>query len=129
MLVYMGKINFITHFFLNILQRKSNLIILGNIGVPGHTPKTIVSIWRKPHCLNVGKNSTSSFRFSLRCWKDLILQTCNFGYFGHTWLCTLKMIMSTYRKLPCLFRGRKSTSSPTFFCKYWKDTRHFYLGC
>ena len=44
MLVYMGKINFITHFFLNILQRKSNLIILGNIGVPGHTPKTIVSI-------------------------------------------------------------------------------------
>ena len=30
------KINFITHFFLKILQRNSKLVILGNLGVPGH---------------------------------------------------------------------------------------------
>ena len=37
MLVYMGKINFITHFFLKILKTKVNLVILGNIAAPGHT--------------------------------------------------------------------------------------------
>ena len=44
MLVYMQKINFITHFFLKILQRNSKLVILGNLGIPGYTPNMIVSI-------------------------------------------------------------------------------------
>ena len=44
MLVIMQKINFITHFFLKILQRNSKLVILGNLGMPGHTPKMIVAI-------------------------------------------------------------------------------------
>ena len=39
------KINTITHFFLKILQRNSKLVILGNLGMSGHTPKMIVSIW------------------------------------------------------------------------------------
>ena len=30
------KINFITHFFLKILQRNNKLVILGNLGMPGH---------------------------------------------------------------------------------------------
>ena len=30
------KINFITHFFLKILQRNSKLVVLGNLGMPGH---------------------------------------------------------------------------------------------
>ena len=29
-------INYITHFFLKILQRNSTLVILGNLGMPGH---------------------------------------------------------------------------------------------
>ena len=45
----MQKINFITHFFLKILQRNSKLIILGNLGMADHTPKTIVSIWNIWH--------------------------------------------------------------------------------
>ena len=31
------KINCITHFFLNMLYRNSKLVILGNLGMPGHT--------------------------------------------------------------------------------------------
>ena len=31
------KINFITHFFLKILQRNSKLAIFGNLGMPDHT--------------------------------------------------------------------------------------------
>ena len=44
MLVGIQKIDFITHFFLKILQRNSKLVILGNLDMPGHTPKMIVSI-------------------------------------------------------------------------------------
>ena len=36
MFICMQKINFITHFFLNILQRNSNRVILGNLVLPGH---------------------------------------------------------------------------------------------
>ena len=36
MLIGMQKINFITHFFLQILQRNSKLVILGNLAMPGH---------------------------------------------------------------------------------------------
>ena len=37
MLICMQKINLMIHFFLNILQGNSNLVILGNLGIPGHT--------------------------------------------------------------------------------------------
>ena len=37
MLTCMQKINLITQFFLNILQRNSKLVILGNLCMPGHT--------------------------------------------------------------------------------------------
>ena len=36
MLIGMQKINFISHFFLKILQRNNKLVILGNLGMPGH---------------------------------------------------------------------------------------------
>ena len=32
-----AKINFNTHFFLKILERNSKLVILGDLGMPGHT--------------------------------------------------------------------------------------------
>ena len=44
MLVGMQKINFMTHFFPKILQRNSKLVILGNLGMPDHAPKMMVSI-------------------------------------------------------------------------------------
>ena len=59
------KINVITHFFLKILKRSSKLVILGNLGMPGHTSKRLVSIWGNIWHLSAGKKSTSSFAFSL----------------------------------------------------------------
>ena len=58
-----------------------------------------------------------------------MLQTCYFGYFGHTWLHTIKVILSTCRKLVCLSAGKKSTSSPTFFWRYCKDMQIYNFGC
>ena len=43
MLICMQKTNFINHFFLKVLYRNSKLLILCNLGMPGHTPKMIVS--------------------------------------------------------------------------------------
>ena len=57
-----------------------------------------------------------------------ILQTCYFGYFGNAWLNTLKVMLSTCRKLLCLSAGSKSTSSSTFFWRYCKDMQTSYFG-
>ena len=57
MLICVQKINFITHFFLKILQRNSKLAILGNFGHAWqHKPKLIVSIWRNLCRLYADKN-------------------------------------------------------------------------
>ena len=40
-----------------------------------------------------------------------ILQTCYFGYSGHAWLRTPKVILSPCRKLSCLSADKNSTSS------------------
>ena len=91
MLICVQKINFIAQFFLKILQRNSKLVILGNLGMPGHTSKMIIAIWRNLWPLSVGKSSSSSFTFSLRYSKDNV----NFfgGYFGHAWLLKPKEIL------------------------------------
>ena len=108
------KINFVTHFFLKILQRNSKLVILGNLGMPGHT--------HLKYSINLRKHLTSIFRqrinFILHNFLELffiakILKT-RFGYFGHD--CThSKVILSTYRKLTCLSAANKSTLSPMLF--------------
>ena len=111
MLVGMQKINFITHFFLKILQKNSKLVILGNLGMPGHTPKMIVSIWGNIWHLSAGKKSTSSFTFSLSYF--LLQIYCNLVL--GTLPCTPKVILSIYRKLLCLSAGKKPISSPALF--------------
>ena len=42
------------------------------------------------------------------------LQTFYFGYFGHTWLPTPQVILSTCRKRLCLSADKKSTSPSVF---------------
>ena len=44
-----------------------------------------------------------------------ILQTFYFGYCGHTWLHTNKVMLSYCTKLLCLSAGKKTTSSSIFF--------------
>ena len=73
MLICVQKINFITHFFLKILQRNSELAILGNFGHAWqHKPKLIVSIWRNLCRLYADNKLNSSFTFSLRYRKDFV---------------------------------------------------------
>ena len=93
MLICFQKVNFITHFFLRILQQNSKLVTLGNLGIPGNTYLN----WYCSINLKKGKKSTSHFS------KDIakILQTCYFGYFGHARLHIAKVILLTCRKL-CL---------------------------
>ena len=55
----------------------------------------IIAIWKNLWYLSVGKRSSSSFMFSLRCKP--------------------KEILSTYRKLFCSCEGKISTSSPPCF--------------
>ena len=52
-----------------------------------------------------------------RYCKDI--QTSYFGYFGHAWLHTPKMIVSTCRRFRCLSACQKYTSSFTSFLRYY----------
>ena len=55
-----------------------------------------------------------------------LLQACSFGYFGHVWPGTPKVIPSIYRKLSCLFAGKKSASSPHFFWRHCEDMQTYF---
>ena len=76
----------------------------------------IASTWRNLWCLSAGKKSTLSFTFSLRYSKDL--QTSYFGYFGHAWLSTRNLIVSTSGKFWC-FACQKWTSTFSSFLRYY----------
>ena len=72
MLIFVQKINFITQFF-KILQRNTKLAFFGWFRHAwSHTPKMIIAIWRYLLHISVGKRSSSSFRFSLRYYKDIV---------------------------------------------------------
>ena len=94
MLIYMQKINFITYFFIKILQINSKPVILGNLGMAGHTH--LKWYYQLEEIFDVylqAKNQLYSSRFP---WDiPMILQTCYFGYFGQAWLHTPKMIVSS----------------------------------
>ena len=57
-----------------------------------------------------------------------ILSACCFGYFGHAWLCTPKVALSTYRNPLCLSADGKSISSPMLFWRYWKICKFLILS-
>ena len=91
--------------------------------MPGHTTKMIVSIWRNSWHLSAGKKkSTSSFMFSLRYYKNI--KNLLFGYSGHVWLPTLKVILSTCRKLLCWSAGKKNN----FIFHVFLDTLQKYTS-
>ena len=125
MLICMQKVNFITYFFLKILQRSSKLNILGNLGLPGPS-KMIVSIWRNFWCYLQVKNQLQSSRVPRDIGK--LSQTCYFGYFGQNWLRIPKVILPPCRKLLYLSAGKKATWSPMFFWRHCKDMQTFYFG-
>ena len=125
MLIYMQKIEFFTHFF---LQRKVTHLLFWVIWVCLSTHTKHDSINSKKHLMFICRQkSTLSFMFSLRYCNGIAnllfwaLQAC---------LSTQAQVMlSACKKLLCLCAGKKSTSSPTFFWKYCEDMHTSYFGC
>ena len=61
-----------------------------------------------------------SISFPMLFWRYCkVMQTSYFGYFGHAWLHTPKIIVSTCRRLRCLSACQKHTSSFTSFLRYY----------
>ena len=109
------KINFIIRFFHEILQRNSKLAILGTLGMPGHAyPDLYYQFVEKFRVYLQAKKSTSFPMFFWRYFKDM--QTCYFGYFGHAWQHTPKIIISSCGKLRCLSKCQKSF---IYFLRYY----------
>ena len=80
-----------THFFLKILQRNSKLVILGNLGMLGHThPQWWCQLEKTFTVYQQAKNQFHCLGFPWDIAK--VLQNCYSGYFGHAWLCTNKAI-------------------------------------
>ena len=50
-----------------------------------------------------------------------IINVCHFGYFGHAWPHTPKMIITIWRNLWRLSVGKRSSLSFTFSFRYYKD--------
>ena len=123
MLICKQKINFITYFFLNILQRNSKLVILGNLEMSG--PRNWQYQFEEAFYLQT-KNELNISPFPWDIAKTL--QTCYFGYFGHTWLQTPTVILLTGRKFLSLSAYKKSTSSPYFSGDMAVDMQTPYFG-
>ena len=124
MFICMQNINFITHFFLQILQKNNKLLILDNLGIPGHTHLKWEYEFEEAFDSYLQKLHPLGFTWDI----VKILQTCYFGYFGYAWLRTPKKIKSTWKKRLCLSAGKKSTSSLMFRWRYYKDMQTSYFG-
>ena len=65
-------------------------------------------------CLAINLNKKNQLHPSRFPWDIAKILQTYFLYFGHAWLRTAKVILSTCRKHSCLSAAKKSTSSPTF---------------
>ena len=114
MSICMQKLNLsVTSFLRHCQEIASILFRVIWIGLVTYAPKMIKSIWRNLWCFSAGRESTSSFTFSWRYCKDIA--DFYFGYFGHAWLCTFKVILPTCENLLSLYWIIKSNFIPHIF--------------
>ena len=121
-----AKIDFISPFFLNILQKYYKFGMLGTLGILGYDHQKWWS-----YCLenfDVYLHGKNEFYPSPHSWNIAkILQTCYYGYFGHVWLwlqqngdLSLKRIISSCKK---------SNLSLSIFFKYcWGIANLLFWG-
>ena len=107
-----AKINFITHFFLTILQKTANLLCLTWSCLATHTQNDSTNLKKPLMFICKKKNQLHSLSFPWDIAK--ILQTCYFGYFDDAWLHTPKVLLSTCKELSRLSTSKKSSSSHVF---------------
>ena len=101
-----AKINFITHFFLKILQRNSKLVLLGNLGMPGHTHLKLYNPFEETSVYLQAKTQFHPSHFPWDIGKNynlVISGTFDMPGYTHS-----KVILSTCRKLSGLSAGPKS---------------------
>ena len=114
-------VNFILHFFLEILQRFCEVGILGNFGRPGHAHNDWMVLYRRiVWCYLHAKNQLHpSFLF----W-DIAkkVQTCYVGYFGHVWLWPVKNDTTSLEKtLMFIFMQKNHIFPSPLFFKYYNN--------
>ena len=128
--IFRQKINFILHIFFEILQRYCKFVILGTLGMPGYAhPKWYYRLVENFRVYLQTKIQLHPLRFGWDIAK--LFQTYYFGYFGHVWLRTPRVILSTCRKLLSLSACKNLTSSFTFSMRYCKDIVNllFWVFC
>ena len=115
-LISRQNINFLLHVFFDILQRYCKPVVLCALGMSGYAQPNWHYHLVENFCLSAGKKSTSS---PLLLWKYCKDMQTYFGYFGHAWLHSPKMIVSTCRRLRCVSTCKNYTWSLTSFLRYY----------
>ena len=118
--IHRQKINFILYVFLEILQRCCKLVVLGTLGIPGYVhPNWYYQLVETFMFISAGEKN----QIHPPCFSGDIAKICKlfffFWCFGHAWLHTPKMIVSTCRRLQCLAACQKYTSLFTSFLRYY----------
>ena len=102
----MQKINFIIHFFLKILQRNSKLVILGNLGMPGHTHQK--EQYELEEIFDVYLQAKNQLHYSCFSWEIAkLLQTCYFGYSRQAWLHKPIMTVSSWENFHIYLQAKE----------------------
>ena len=109
-----------TFFLTYLLQRYCKPVVLGTLSMPGYTHhKWYYHLVENFYVYLQAKNHLHPYAFM----EILQRYETYFGYFGHAWLHSTKMIVSPpCRRLQCLSACRKETSSFTSFIRWisWK---------
>ena len=114
-------VNFILHFFLEILQRFCEVGILGNFGRPGHAHNDWMVLYRRiVWCLSTCKKSTSSLLSFLRYCKESTNLLC-----WVLWACLAMTSKKRYHQLGENFdvylHAKNHIFPSPLFLKYYKN--------
>ena len=126
MLICIQKINLITHFFFKTLQKNSKHVILGKLGMPGHTH---LQWWYQfEEIFDVYLEAKNQLHSSCFLWDIAnLLQICYFGYFGQVCLHKPKMIASTGENFHVYLQAEEPVHPPCFSGDIAKISKIFIL--
>ena len=82
--------------FPEILQRYCKFVVLGTLGMPGYAHPKWYHQYEETFMFICRQKIIS---YPMLFWKYCKVMQTYFGYFGHAWLCTAKMIISTFRRI------------------------------
>ena len=102
----------------HLLQRYCKTVVLGTLSMPGYAHHEWYYHLVENFCVYLqAKNQHYLHGFM----EILQRYETYFGYFGHAWLHSPKIIVSPCRRLQCLSACKKQTSSSTSFIRYYSQ--------